>query len=482
VNPLPLRQNTAISRTDLSRPLRIAYDAGLIRPGSTVFDYGCGRGDDIRLLSTLGVSATGWDPAFSADAKIQSAEVVNLGYVVNVIEDRFERDKTLEAAWQLAKSVLIVAARLQFQSNGATLEQFTDGCLTARGTFQKFYTQLELREWVKSVLQVEPFSAGPGILLLFRDPSARLRFEASRWRRRSPVPRQRLADQLFQSNRQLLEPMMAFAADRGRIPHAAELTTSRDICGIFGSLKRAFRVVTHATGSLRWDEIRQQAKTDLLVYLALDRFGGRPRFSQQPQEIQGDIKAFFGSYTRACSRADELLFAAGDMGAIGEACTSVETGKLTPEALYVHESAVQSLPAILRVYEGCARAYIGKVEGANLIKLNRLKPKISYLAYPGFDVEPHPALLGSLVVSLRSLDLQHYDYGDSTNPPILHRKELFVPPDYPLRPKFERLTRQEERFGLYEGAGDMGTKAGWERRLKEKGVRLSGHRLLRTSR
>jgi len=36
-----------------------------------------------------------------------------------------------------------------------------------------------------------------------------------------------------------------------------------------------------------------------------------------------------------------------------------------------------ALPASLRVFEGCARAYIGRVEGANLIKLNRLEPRIS---------------------------------------------------------------------------------------------------------
>jgi DNA phosphorothioation-associated putative methyltransferase len=132
----------------------------------------------------------------------------------------------------------------------------------------------------------------------------------------------------------------------------------------------------------------------------------------------------------------------------------------------------------LRVYEGCARAYIGDVEGSNIIKLNSQKPKVSYLAYPQFDRDPHPALMGSLVVSLDTLHVGYYDYVDSDNPPILHRKEEFVPEDYPTRSKFERLTRQEERWGLFDTPELIGTLKGWQEVLRDKGVRIIGHRLL----
>ncbi len=56
-------------------------------------------------------------------------------------------------------------------------------------------------------------------------------------------------------------------------------------------------------------------------------------------------------------------------------------GKLLPNALYVHREALDSLEPLLRVYEGCARAYLGEVERANLIKLHRHSGKVSYLVY-----------------------------------------------------------------------------------------------------
>jgi hypothetical protein len=43
--------------------------------------------------------------------------------------------------------------------------------------------------------------------------------------------------------------------------------------------------------------------------------------------------------------------------AIDDACHRSAVGKLLPNALYVHRTALEALDPLLRVYEGCARAY-----------------------------------------------------------------------------------------------------------------------------
>src|SRR5208337_141211 len=65
-----------------------------------------------------------------------------------------------------------------------------------------------------------------------------------------------------------------------------------------------------------------------------------------------------------------------------------------------------------------------------------------------------------------------HDYATSTNPPILHRKETFLPPGHPLVAKFARLTRQEEKHGLLDETASIGTRAGWQRRLAERGFQI----------
>jgi DNA phosphorothioation-associated putative methyltransferase len=475
------RHRTAMKRHDLSRPLRLALDDDLIDNTTSLFDYGCGRGDDLRELSALGISCSGWDPVYKSDFERSPADIVNLGYVVNVIEDSLERTEVLCDAYSIARKLLIIAARLSVEARTENRKRYSDGYLTERGTFQKFFTQQELREWIDATLGVSSVAAGPGIFFVFRDESLRQSFLASRYRRRVAAPLLPQSDVLYERHEALLRPLMDFVAARGRVPDDTEVPESLQLREVFGSIPHAFSVVRQVTGKDQWEAIAEERSQDLQIYLALANFNGRPRFSVLPSDLQLDVKAFFGTYKRACEAADRLLFSVGDIATIDQACKETTCGKLTPEALYVHTSALPQLTPILRVYEGCARGYIGEVEGANIVKLNRHKPKISYLSYPDFDRAPHPALSGALVVELQTFQVRYFDYSTSDSPPILHRKETFVPADYPARAKFQRLTRQEERWGLFENPATIGTKHKWNQLLAEKGVRLSGHRLVRTT-
>ena len=184
------------------------------------------------------------------------------------------------------------------------------------------------------------------------------------------------------------------------------------------------------------------------------------------------MRAFFGGYTKACRQADALLFQTGDAAAIDKACKRSPIGKLLPDNLYVHKSALDSLEPILRIYEGCGQAYLGEVEGANLVKIHRRSGKLSYLVYPDFDTDPHPALLRSVRLSLRTRQIDCQDYAGRDNSPVLHRKETFLAADHPLHAKFARLTELEERHGLLDDTATIGTRAGWAARLNERGYRL----------
>ena len=119
------------------------------------------------------------------------------------------------------------------------------------------------------------------------------------------------------------------------------------------------------------------------------------------------------------------------------------------------------------------------MEGANIIKIYRRSGKLSYLVYPEFDDDPHPALLRSIRVNLRSRQIDSTDYTGSANPPVLHRKETFLAPDHPLYAKFARLTAQEEKHGLLDEPSGIGTRDGWAKRLAERGFVLKGHKLVR---
>ena len=478
------RHKAAIARVTASKPVRLAVEAGLFPPDTTYFDYGCGHGADIEYIKRLGLNSAGWDPHFQPDVPQTPADVVNLGYVINVIEDTAERREALINAWKLAQKVLIVAAQVLISDRTRGVIAYGDGIITRRHTFQKYYEQEELKSYIDQVLGVNAIPVALGIHFVFRDQAQAEAFRASRFRSRATAPRIRLQVSKFEQYRELLQPLMDFYTDRGRLPTPEEIATDVGAHGCaplletFGSLKRAFRIVLQATDAGEWDAIADKRRNDLLVYLALSHFGKRPKFKDLSPTLRTDIKALFGSYQQACTAADLMLMSLGRTELMAERCRQSAIGQQRPNSLWVHVSALDQLDPLLRLYEGCAARTIGRPEEATAVKFHVQKPQITYLFYPGFDKEPHPALHTSMAIGLRDLHVRYRDY-DQDNPPLLHQKDQLVTEDYPGYAKFAKLSQQERKWGLLEDPKAIFDRRGWEQCLADHGAELRGHRLVR---
>lgn len=479
------RYRAAIVRKDLSRPVRSAWDADLFAPGTTFFDYGCGHGGDVQRIGQRGCVSSGWDPYYAPDVPQVRAEIVNIGFVINVIEDLPERREALLQAWQLTEKVLLVAAQVEIESRDRGRVTYGDGYITRRRTFQKYFQQEELKSYIDSVLGVDAIPVDLGIYFVFRDEAEAENFRAARWRSRSTSPGVRKPTKGFETYRELLAPLMAFVGDRGRLPVAEELANSEELLAEFGSMRRAFGVVLQATDTQEWEAIAEKRRQELLIYLALTNFGRRPRLSSFSAAVQRDIRSLFGSLKKALDIADEMLFGVGNLEKISQLCQQSFIGQLTSKSLSVHISALDRLDPLLRIYEGCASRNIGRLEGVTIVKIHTKTPKISYLFYPDFDTNPHPALHMAMEIDLRDLHVRYYEGNTPTesvgegseNPPILHRKEQLVAPDYPLYNKFANLTQQEERWGLLDNPQMIHKRQGWLQCLADHCAQLRGHRV-----
>jgi hypothetical protein len=82
-------------------------------------------------------------------------------------------------------------------------------------------------------------------------------------------------------------------------------------------------------------------------------------------------------------------------------------------------------------------------------------------------------------VPLQGQSLRYCDYGNSNNPPILHRKEQFIHSSHPLRATFAALTKEEIDAGLYAEPSRIGTRLGWARALSAHGCAIVDHVLHR---
>ncbi|BAZ42806.1 hypothetical protein NIES4101_87760 [Calothrix sp. NIES-4101] len=471
------RHKAAIVRNDLSRPVRAAVEAGLFTPDTTFFDYGCGHGGDIARISQQGFISAGWDPYYLPETPPTPSDIVNLGYVINVIEDTGERRQALVNAWELTRRLLIISAQVTLADTNKGTIAYGDGVVTTRNTFQKYYEQEELKIYIDQVLDVDAIPVALGIYFVFRDEAQAQLFRASRFRSRATTPRVKVQVKGFEDYKELLTPLMSFVTERGRLPSKGELAEEAEICSEFRTLKRAYHVILQATDPEEWQAIAQKRRQDLMLYLALCKFSRRPKLADLALPVQEDIKALFGTYKQAGIDAEEMLYSLGNTENIIERCRQSQIGKKLANSLWVHISALENIDPLLRLYEGCASRTIGRMQGANVIKIHTKSPKISYLFYPDFDTDPHPALQTSMIIDLRDLHVSYRDF-DQDNPPVLHYKEALVTPDYPQYEKFTRLTRQEEEWGLLDDWRSITHRSGWLKCLEEHCATLKGYQLL----
>lgn len=472
------RHLTAMSRDEASRPVRLAVEHGVLSPSRPFLDLGCGRGADVGWLLEQGWKAKGWDPVHRPTTRRTKTETVGLTYVVNVIEDHLERERTLREAWDLTLGVLIVSARLTDERDTAHVRPFRDGWMTTRGTFQRFYDHVELGEWIKCTVGVDPVAAAPGTYYVFRRRSEREAFQAQRYQHRVPAPGIRKSDRAYVEHRELLEQLISFFVGHGRLPVVAELDRGGELVQQFGSVAKAFRVIETVTDRAEWLNLADRRRVDLLVYLALRFLDGDYRMADLAPQTQRDVRAHFGALASAQENARKVLFGVGQLDNIGIACRSSLVGKLTPSALYVHVDALAYIPAVLKVYEGCARRIVGAIPDANVVKLHRDVKQVSYLSYPKFDDDPHPSLVRSDVVSLSDLRHSTRHYRDADSAPILHRKELFLHGTDARAEVFAALTAEEIAAGLYADPARIGIRHMWQQLLRDNALTFDGHRLI----
>lgn len=410
-------------RHTLSQPMSLMVQHALIGPGITVFDYGCGQGDDLRALTAAGIESSGWDPHFASDAPLREAHVVNLGFVLNVIEDAAERRIALASAWRLARSQLIVSTMVMGQVPTDGLTPFRDGFLTSRGTFQKYFSQAELRALVSEITGVEPVAAANGIFIAFRHDEDQEEFLLRRrmGRRLSTegyrAPRTRRTGSARAELVERLAPLLAELADlvvlRGRMPAPEEIPS-----GVLAqldesrvSVRRALDLAMNLLPVGEFDKAAAAMHEDLLVHYALARLNGS-RTAQCPSpSMVRDIRAHFGSQRELTRAAGEYLMQLADEGAIREAIVDTArqgNGAIDHRGRLLFDAAQsESLPGLLRTYLGCAAYLAGEPNDQSVVRIDVLRRSVAYLAMEDRKAS-FPVMTGITQIDLKRQDVRSF--------------------------------------------------------------------------
>ncbi|MGI9280000.1 MAG: DNA phosphorothioation-associated putative methyltransferase [Endozoicomonas sp.] len=415
------RHKTALSRDDLSTPMKSLANHGYLDGRMSVFDYGCGHGDDLRELEAHGITAQGWDPNWRPEGDKVNADLVNLGFVINVIEDIEERVDALLGAWRLTDKLLVIAAMLGTDAHISKFKAYKDGVITSRNTFQKYYSQSELQSFIEQVLEEEPIAVGPGVFYVFKDKEEEQLYLANKGRQRWQQLSQKTirvpkAQQVLEQYSMLVQSFWERCLELGRLPAQEELDASDEIKVCLGSPKQAFKLACLKYDQDDFFRSEQQRKEELLIYFALQLFSKRRPYNSMPEQLKRDIKAFFGNYRLATEESKNLLFSLAQPDLIDQKCEkayqSLPASILNiRHSLILHTRFIDQLPIELQLYIGCATQLYGEIEEIDLIKIHIRSGKLTLMAYDGFETQPLPMLRERIKINMRAGRIEFFDYG-----------------------------------------------------------------------
>ena len=434
------RHKTAIVRHDLSAPMKTLVKYGYLEGGYSIFDYGCGRGDDLRELEAHGLDALGWDPNFLPDGDKVSSDIVNLGFVLNVIEDQDERLDALLGAWELADQLLVVSVMLANENYIAQFKPYKDGVITSRNTFQKYYAQSEIKTYIERSLQEDAIAVAPGIFYIFKNKLEEQVYLQKKYKRHhnwkqitspEPVESKDKAKLVISQNQPLFEAFWKTCLELGRIPANDEFEQSDKVRSLVGSHKKVFGLLQDWFDSKEFEKAEKERKEDLLLYLAMGLFERRKPYTHQPDAFKRDIKALFGDYKTALNLATELLFAISDTGLINNQCkkanNSLPASHLNEgHSLIFHKAYIEQLPTLLRTYVGAGLQMYGELdEEIDLIKIHITSGKLTLTAYDDFE-KSVPFLVERVKIKMADQNIDFFDYVDEEKRPPLLNKHLYL--------------------------------------------------------
>ncbi|MEQ9450490.1 MAG: DNA phosphorothioation-associated putative methyltransferase [Pseudomonadales bacterium] len=433
------RHKTALVRSELSLPMRLLLRYGFLDGSKAVFDYGCGRGDDLDWLLQLGVSAEGWDPEYRPGEKKVSANIVNLGYVLNVIEDKKERSATLRDAFSLTQDVMLVSVMLGYQRKREQYQEFRDGVLTQRNTFQKYFAQDEFKSYLEEVLEHRVIPLAPGICLVFKNQLDEQLFLLSRqqvrreWRLLRRDPTDADVAKLVETYRDEIESYWHRALDLGRAPAPEECVEAQSLMQLVGSWKKVHEWVGQFFDTEELEAASLGRQEDLVVYFALSHFGKGPTYRKLLPRLQRDVQYFFGNITKARGVGKKALFAVGDFAKIEESAVfcheEIGIGQLNDRHDFVfHQEMLKDCLPLIRIFVGCALQLFGDVESVDLIKVHLQSGKVTFQVYDDFEGLDNPSLVERIKVDLPRLKVDYFEYGREFQPEPLNgpKEEFFL--------------------------------------------------------
>lgn len=444
------RHRTALKRKSLSSCMGALLDTSLVNQKTEIFDYGCGRGDDIAILSqSKFTNVSGWDPHFFPDSPVPlGSEYVTLSFVINVIEDPHERHEVLKKAYSIAGKALVFSVMLEHQADLKLSKPMNDGFVSSKNTFQKYYDHDEIVALVREQLDDGAIKLAPGVYIVFKDKDLEQEYL---FKRQLGL----LVDALSQAPNDKVETYMASLVDKmrdqimsfGRMPKLSELPEkfASQLSKAAVSYTRLSRLALSKVSVAELQKVGEVFASEILIFLAINKFERRVKYRSLPEKLQNDVKVHFGSLKDAEEAAKKLLFSLSDTSSLVSSAVDAEKdnlGRLVGNKFRFHSRNLSSLPVNLRLFAKIGERLHRSVNEAEIIQLHLETKKMSYLTASDFDVSPLPRISAREIIKLSNQEVSKFSHQERAEVRILYLKSFYmdkIEPNFEIQKHFDNL-------------------------------------------
>lgn len=323
---------------------------------------------------------------------------------------------------------------------------------------------------------VEARLVSPGIAYVFKNAELQQQFLQNRFASSKAGIADSLRQQIIQET---ISRWVSLYHELGRAPDKTEFADLGTIKRIFGSAEAAAEALRAELNPETVKQAAERHKSALLISLSreLIKTDARSKLTDLDDDMAQKVRLYYGKWDNAKAAAMARLKELGDLSVISSYINASSVGKVLPDDIYIHRDSLQYAPEMLQLLVELAKTILPADVEWNIAKIARNSYHVTFLEYANFYEDAHPRLLGAMKVLLHKNKLEYRDYKTRENPPILHRKELFIHSGHALFETFSQLSRAEEEAGLL-GHNHIGTVEGWQKLLAEKALRIDGHALV----
>ena len=333
--------------------------------------------------------------------------------------------------------------------------------MTRQNTFQKYFNQDELRQYIEDVLDTSSVAVGTGIFYVFRNPVDQQEFISNRSKR--PIDWEQISQKLYpdrtrrrklkrealyEENKDLLDSFWNAMLDLGRLPRDGEFCRFEELSEKVGTPKAAKKFFIERFGEETLKKAFEVRRNDLLVYLALSNFKRKIPFKHLSSQLQTDIKTFLGSYKKGLEESKTMLFSISNPDFITDLCNETQFGYFDHKALYIHKSLMNDLHPVLQIYVGCAGVLYGDLNNTDIVKIHKRSGKVTLLKYDHFEKKNLPELLERVKVNLRQQRVDIFDHQFGPKQQLLYFKELYVGKDHPNHARWAKFSKKLRKLGF----------------------------------